>query len=154
MIEIERKFLVRERPSDLAAHPCRRIRQGYLAVEGDTEVRLRWVDDDRSLTVKHGGARSRVEEEIPIDERTWDALWPATEGRRVEKVRYEVPHGELTIEVDVYGGALNGIVTAEVEFEDEDAADAFVPPAWMGREVTGEPAWKNRELARTGPPGT
>jgi CYTH domain-containing protein len=152
MVEIERKFLVRDRPPGLERHPRRRIRQGYLAVDGDTEVRLRSLDDERFLTVKHGGGRSRIEEEIPIDERAWQALWPATAGRRVEKVRYAVPHEGLTVEVDVYDGPLDGLVTAEVEFEDERAADAFAPLAWMGREVTGEPAWKNRELARRGRP--
>ena len=32
----------------------------------------------------------RVEEEIPIEAERFDALWPLTEGRRVEKVRHYV----------------------------------------------------------------
>jgi hypothetical protein len=41
-IEIERKFLVAEPPSDLARWPATKIEQGYLAVADDgTEVRVR-----------------------------------------------------------------------------------------------------------------
>ena len=35
-------------------------------------------------------------------------------------------------------GALTGLSVAEVEFATEDAADAFEPPAWFGREVTDD----------------
>ena len=34
--------------------------------------------------------------------------------------------------------SLNGLVTAEVEFSDEDAASRFHAPDWLGREVTGD----------------
>ena len=49
---------------------------------------------------------------------------------------------------------LAGLVVAEVEFDDEQAAREFMPPAWFGREVTGEPGWANRSLGVDGlPPG-
>jgi CYTH domain-containing protein len=57
----------------------------------------------------------------------------------------------VTAEVDVFGGALAPLVLAEVEFESEDAADRFDAPAWMGREVTEDARYKNRNLA-TDPP--
>jgi CYTH domain-containing protein len=55
-------------------------------------------------------------------------------------------------EVDEYGGDLAGLVVAEVEFHDEHAAQAFTPPAWFGRELTGEVEYANRSLACNGLP--
>jgi adenylate cyclase len=55
------------------------------------------------------------------------------------------------VEVDVYAGDLDGLVSAEVEFASEEAAAAFAPPAWLGREVTGDPRYANRALAVSGP---
>ena len=55
-----------------------------------------------------------------------------TEGRRVSKIRYEVPFGSFTIEIDVFTGGNEGVVTAEVEFPDAEASHAFIPPPWLG----------------------
>jgi CYTH domain-containing protein len=60
----------------------------------------------------------------------------------------------ITIEVDVYSGALTGLVVAEVEFGDDDRADAFDPPSWFGPEVTDDPRFKNQSLAREDMPAT
>jgi adenylate cyclase len=89
-----------------------------------------------------------------VDDAAFERLWPLTEGRRIEKVRYLVPAEApgLVIEVDVYDGALAGLVVAEVEFAGEADAEAFVPPAWLGREVTGDARFKNQRLAVDGPP--
>jgi adenylate cyclase len=156
-IEIERKFLVAQPPPDRDRHPSTAIEQGYLAIADDgTEVRIRRRDGDATLTVKGGGARSRVEEELEIDGARFERLWPLTEGRRIEKTRYEIPAGAdgLTIELDVYGGALEGLVVAEVEFDSEEAADSFSGPRWLGREVTDDRRYKNQRLACDGlPPG-
>jgi adenylate cyclase len=153
-IEIERKFLVAEVPADLGDHPSGRLRQGYLAVEpGGSEVRIRQDHATTVLTVKRGTGRTRVEEEVPIERAAFDRLWPLTEGRRVEKVRHLVPAGDgLVLEVDVYDGDLEGLVVAEVEFPSEAAADAWVPPAWLGAEVTADERYKNHNLAVDGIP--
>jgi CYTH domain-containing protein len=58
----------------------------------------------------------------------------------------------LTAEVDVYEGALAGLITAEVEFSSEEASSAFAPPGWLGREVTGDKRYANRALAVDGLP--
>jgi len=105
-----------------------------------------------TLTVKSAGARVRVEEELEIAPERFERLWPLTEGRRIDKRRYEVPAGAATIELDVYAGALAGLAVAEVEFSAEQDADAFMPPAWFGREVTDDPLYKNQRLAVDGAP--
>jgi CYTH domain-containing protein len=152
--EVERKFLVIDAPPDLTSFPGSEIRQGYLAVDPDaTEVRVRSRDHAFVLTVKQGRGRSRAEVELDLDQETFDRLWPLTKGRRVEKRRYVMPAGEgIVMEVDVYSGALAGLVVAEVEFPDDDRADAFDPPSWFGPEVTHDPRFKNQSLARDGMP--
>jgi adenylate cyclase len=59
---------------------------------------------------------------------------------------------DVHIEVDVYCGALTGLSVAEVEFDTEEAADAFEPPAWFGCEVTDDVRFKNQRLASEGAP--
>jgi CYTH domain-containing protein len=151
--EIERKFLVAELPGDLEAHPSEPIEQGYVAIDGAVETRLRRRGGRALLTIKSGSGRVRVEEEFEIGRRRFESLWPLTEGRRVTKMRYELPGPDgLTIELDRYTGELDGLVLAEVEFESEAASDDFDPPAWFAREVTDDLRYANRALAAEGVP--
>jgi adenylate cyclase len=152
--EIERKFLVDgRRPGDVAWDAGEPLRQGYLALDGDTEVRLRLHGDGSAvLALKRGGGRVRAEEELDVSPEQAARLWALTEGRRVEKVRHRARVGGALVELDVYGGDLDGLVVAEVEFRDEAAAEAWEPPAWVRREVTDEAAYKNRALAVDGRP--
>jgi adenylate cyclase len=150
--EIERKFLVADAPPDLARHPSEDILQGYVAIDATAEVRVRRGGARLTLTVKSAPARTRVEEEIEIDEARFAALWELSEGRRIVKTRYLVEHDASTIEVDDYHDALAGLMTAEVEFPSEAASDAFDPPPWLGREVTGDPRYANQTLATQGLP--
>jgi CYTH domain-containing protein/8-oxo-dGTP pyrophosphatase MutT (NUDIX family) len=145
--EIERKFLVSRLPDDLDDHPRRTIAQGYLVL-GDPEVRIRRIDDAHVLTIKAGDGLARAEEELAIDADRFARLWPLTQGRRVEKVRHVIAHGGRTIELDVFAGANEGLAVAEVEFPSVDAARAWSGPDWLGREVTGDPAYRNATLAR------
>jgi adenylate cyclase len=151
--EIERKFLVSDPPADFETYPSESIEQGYVVVEGSSEVRVRRRDGRTLLTVKAGAGRVRVEEEFEIDERRFESLWSLTDGRRVAKTRYRLPaDAGLTIELDVYTGELAGLRVAEVEFESEAASEAFDPPAWFGPDVTDDHRYANRTLAVDGPP--
>jgi CYTH domain-containing protein len=153
--EIERKFLITEPlPFELDEYSSEPISQGYVAIADDgSEVRVRKRGDGRYLTIKSGPSGTRVEEEFEIEPRRFEALWPLTEGRRVEKRRYKIPaDDELTIELDVYAGDLDGLMTAEVEFESEEQADGFDPPPWMGTDVTGDKGFSNQSLAVHGRP--
>lgn len=147
--EIERKFLVDAPPAELPAGT--RVRQGYVALEGDVEVRVREAGD-HTITVKGGSGLERVEVIRTIDRDQFEALWELSEGRRVAKRRSVIPHEGLRIEVDVFEGDLAGLVVAEVEFDTPEAAAAFVPPSWLGAEVTGRPEWTNASLAVRGRP--
>jgi CYTH domain-containing protein len=149
--EIERKFLIDRVPSD--APEGDPIEQGYVPLESEeSELRLRRRVAAFTVTVKRGTGLEREEHEFGILPAMFAIVWPLTEGARIEKERARIPHGELTIELDRYRGDLEGLVVAEVEFPNSEDADAFEPPDWFGREVTGEPAYSNRELAVHGAP--
>jgi adenylate cyclase len=77
------------------------------------------------------------------------ALCPDT----IEKTRWLVPclspqtsnlSPLLIWEVDEFHGRLAGRVLAELELPTEDTP--FVKPAWLGEEVTGNPAWYNANM--------
>jgi CYTH domain-containing protein len=156
MAEIERKLLVDADalPADLDAWDRARIEQGYLAITDAVEVRVRRKDGGAAVvTIKSAPGLSRIEEELALEGDAFTRLWPLTEGRRVLKVRHtrEDTPG-VVFELDVYEGDLAGLVTLEVEFADEDAARAWTPPSWAGREVTGDKAYANQTLAVHGRP--
>ncbi len=151
-IEIERKFLLISPPAELDDLPSCEIEQGYLVVTHDFEARLRRKDAERYLTVKQGCGRARRETEVSLSEAQFDALWPLTEGRRVEKRRYFHKLDGVTIEYDVYSGKLEGLCVAEIEFPSVELCDAFTPPKGLGREVTGDSRYANKNLAMYGAP--
>lgn len=151
-IEIERKFLLAGVPATMRLSRREPMRQGYLALDGDTEVRVRITPARAVLTIKAGRGAVRAEEELALDARQGEALWELTAGRRVQKIRRRVRVGDDEVEVDEYQGALDGLVVAEVEFADEDASRAFQPPPWFVREVTDDWRYSNRSLASDGIP--
>jgi CYTH domain-containing protein len=153
-VEVERKWLVGRPPADAISSAGEEIDQGYLAACGEHgEVRLRRRAGRRFLTTKHGRGLVRAEFEVELTDEQFETLWPATEGRRVQKTRRLLDAGGgRTIELDEYAGALSGLFTAEVEFPDAESARAFAPPSWFGREVTGEDAYGNQQLALDGLP--
>jgi CYTH domain-containing protein len=146
--EIERKFLVRELPADLANRRRSEISQGYLvSLDDGLQVRLRKSGERYSLTFKRGLGNVREEREVELTAEQFAALWPATEGKRLLKTRYDIPLGDLVVEIDVYGGRHEGLVVAEVEFDDEESARKFQQPDWLGADVTGDPRYSNQLLA-------
>jgi CYTH domain-containing protein len=151
-VEIERKFLVRRLPSQAVRLPGDEIAQGYLAVDESSEVRIRRIGGRCFQAVKQGSGLERREVEVPLTEEQFDSLWPATAGRRLEKVRHRVAHAGRTIELDVYGGALEGLVIAEVEFVSVEDSRAFTAPDWFGGEVTADDRYRNSSLALRGAP--
>lgn len=155
-LEVERKWLISALPeAELArASSSEEIDQGYLTIGqqgGETRVRSR--AGQFVLTVKSGTGMVRSETSVEISREQFDALWPATEGQRVEKVRHLIAlpeRPELLIELDVYTGSLAGLIVAEVEFENEAEATGFQAPSWFGAEVTHDARYKNHSLALQG----
>ena len=144
-IEIERKFLVRDR-SVLAASEGLAYRQGYLSRDPDRTVRVRVAGPGAYLTIKglsDGPSRAEFEYEIPVADA--EALLGLCEPSIVEKTRHRIEHRGRTWEVDVFHGANEGLVMAEVELPSADAPVDI--PDWIGDEVTADPRYVNANLA-------
>lgn len=152
-IERERKFVVRELPAGAIGSAGRQLRQGYLAVEDQLSVRVRSAGvGTATLTVKAGSGRSRLELEWSIDDEAFERLWPLTDGRRIDKTRHVYEESGAAIEIDLFAGALDGLVLAEVEFADDESMGAYEPPEWIGAEVSDDPRYANARLAIDGRP--
>lgn len=147
MNEIERKFLLNYVPEQVRSGAGTPVRQGYMWADDAEEARVRQQGKGYTFTLKQGNGLTREETEISLSKKQFDALWPTTGHRRVEKTRYRVRWGGRTVEVDIFGGKLEGLCMAEVEFPDTDQAAAFEPPPWCGKEVTGDILFSNKTLA-------
>jgi CYTH domain-containing protein/CHAD domain-containing protein len=155
VVECERKFLIEAVPDDLVPSAAVELRQGYLAADERVSVRVRDAGAGScTLTVKAGSGVERTELEWSITRQEFEAAWPHTDSRRIEKTRHLIPFGDHVIELDVFGGALDGLVVAEVEFDSVSASDDFEPPAWFGRDVTDDGRYTNASLALHGLPDT
>ena len=148
-MEIERKFLIDRAVAAARGADAERIEQGYLAVDGAVEVRVRRRERRGcTLTIKAGSGLRRIERELELADDAFAELWPLTDGRRVVKRRAVLDR----IELDLYEGALDGLAVAEVEFDSEHEAADWQPPEWFGRELTGDERYANRALACHGAP--
>lgn len=145
--EIERKFLVTGDGWRALSESRYRIRQAYLADEGNASIRVRIRDEvQATLTIKSrntGAERQEFEYPLPLDHA--QALLALRCGAIVEKVRARVPFAGLVWEVDTFDGDNLGLVIAEVELERRDQEVHL--PAWVGREVTSEMAYYNSALS-------
>lgn len=143
-VERERKWLVSELPTLDA--PGQELRQGYLAIDGTTSVRVR-KGRGATLTIKAGEGAVRTELEWPITDDEFAAAWEQTEHRRIRKTRYRLPLGAHIAELDVFHDELEGLAMVEVEFDSDQAMTSFTPPAWFGSDVTDDEAMTNTALA-------
>jgi adenylate cyclase len=150
--EIERVFKVRQLPKNIEQYPSENIAQGYLAIDvTGSEVRLRKIGDRYFETYKGAGRLQRRELEIELSPDQFNTLWLGTEGRRIEKIRYQINEGGQKIELNVFQGNLEGLVLAEVEFPSREKSEEFEPPDWFGDEVTEDIRFKNQNLAQGAP---
>ena len=150
-VEIERKYLLSGLPPKAREGAKKRLWQGYLPgkrlIERIRRIRMNGADA-YVRTVKLGRGLARVEVEERCDEKLFLALWPLTQSRRVEKIRYDVPAGRHTWEIDEFTD--RNLYLAEIELSNVE--ERIAVPDWLApfviREVTHEDAYVNRCLAR------
>lgn len=148
MIEIERKFRVKSTTFLDNIKTRFKITQGYLNSDKNRTVRVRTKDSQGFITVKgvssaNGLSRFEWEKEISFAEAV--RLLELCEGFVIDKTRYLVPFGEVVFEVDVFEGANQGLVIAEVELQSE--GQIFEKPDWLGEELTGDKRYYNAYLS-------
>lgn len=146
--EIERKFIVR---GDFSADvfDAQRIVQGYICSQPGRTVRVRIRGEKGFLTIKgasdeKGLSRYEFEQEIPLADA--EQLLKLCEPGAIDKVRHLVRVGRHIWEVDVFHGANEGLVMAEIELASEE--EVFEKPDWVGEEVSGDRRYYNSMLTK------
>ena len=143
--EIERKYLVKQVPENLASYPFHEIEQGYLCTE--PVVRIRRQDEEYYLTYKSKGLMIREEYNLPLTEDAYFHLREKIDGRLISKRRYLIPLDPYTIELDVFHSPKDDLILAEVEFPSDEDALTFTPPDWFGEDVTNSSLYHNSRLS-------
>jgi CYTH domain-containing protein/predicted ATPase len=158
-LEIERKFLLSSIPSSeilggLEAVPVE-IEQTYLLSDDpavERRVRRRGPEGAAAYYYTEKvrlSALSRTERESLISPREYlDYLAQADPGRNpIRKIRHHFVYGSAYFELDIYA-APQPFCTVEVELACESEEVYLPPELGPAREVTGEAAYGNSELAR------
>ena len=140
--EFELTYLAKELPADVFHSTSKEIVDMYVpASEGHPTLRIRKSGDRYEITKKQptvGNDSSHFfENTIPLTAEEYADLIHAP-SKDVAKTRYYYNDGKHDYEVDVFNGALEGLVMVDVEFKDAEARDAFVKPDWCGADVTQE----------------
>ena len=148
-METERKFLVKNDAFLREAHRRHRMTQGYICHDTERSVRVRIRDDAAFLTIKgatneRGWSRYEFEKQIDLEDA--EELMKLCMPGIIDKTRHYVWHDGHTWEVDVFHGANEGLVVAEIELQSED--ETFTLPQWIDREVSGDARYYNSMLAQ------
>lgn len=148
MLEIERKFRVKNTTFLSNIKESYKITQGYLNSSEDRTVRVRIKGNQGFLTIKgksseNGLSRFEWEKEISVLEAT--ELLKLCEDFVISKTRHIFPFNDVVFEVDVFEGANEGLIVAEVELNSEN--QTFEKPDWLGNELTGDLRYYNSYLS-------
>ncbi len=141
--EIERKFLLKDDAWRESADGGTRFRQGYLVGSKHASVRVRIEGERANINIKGatlGVRRQEYEYPIPLEEAR-ELLDTLCERPQIDKTRYLIHYGQHEWEVDVFHGANEGLVVAEIELGHED--EPFERPPWLGDEVSDDPRYYN-----------
>lgn len=163
--EIERKYQVKYLPEDLKIEKVTNIKQCFIYHDKRTIVRLRkittlnndvtpkveyiyTVKTKGNLEYKNGETiGKKYEIESNISEEEYSELAERKISSSMDKTRIVAPIGNnLKAEIDIYYGYLEGFLTLEVEFENEEEANQFIKPDWFGEEL-GYKEFSNRKLS-------
>jgi adenylate cyclase len=145
--EIERKFLVLNDNWRAKASTGTFYRQGYLSFDKRCAVRVRMAGGRGFISVKSQEegrfTRREFDYEIPLKDAE-EMIEALCDYPPVDKIRYMVEEAGMTWEIDVFTGANDGLVVAEIELESED--QPFRIPDWAGAEVTHDERYLNVSL--------
>jgi CYTH domain-containing protein len=156
--ERERRFLVSPRALPALSADFARYDDLYLA---GTRVRLREMSEQPAgtrlykLTQKLEPADPRVRHITTLYLSAAEhAVFAALPGGRLTKRRHRAAGGAIEWAVDVFEGALAGLVLAEREFDSDAELRAAAPPDFAAREVTDDAAFSGGSLASAPPAAT
>lgn len=149
MIEIERKFLVKNETYKSESIKKQLITQGYLSSDPKRSVRIRVCEQNAYITIKgqtSESGTSRYEWEKEINTEDAKQLMLLCREGVVTKIRHLIPFKNHKFEVDEFLKDNSGLVIAEVELSNEN--EDFERPRWLGKEVTGIKKYYNSQLSQ------
>lgn len=103
---------------------------------------------------------AREEYNLPLTKESYEHLKEKVDGRIIHKTRYVIPMScvcpenadfcstPLFLELDIFHDDLAPLILAEIEFPDEETANAYPAPEWLGKDVTFSSAYHNSTLSR------
>lgn len=138
-MEIERKFLIQGFLEETPVQTFEML-QGYLSWEPVVRIRSRAGGEhsDFKLCIKGQGSLVRQEIELPLSKEQFGQLCeflPVPPVRKVQRI-YRIDESLLLECSCVNPGTELEFWYAEVEFASVEQAQAFVPPAYLGPELT------------------
>lgn len=160
-MEIERKYTIKELPGNLDSYEAHHIEQAYLNTE--PVIRIRKEDEEYYLTYKGKGLLAREEYNLPLNAASYYHLRKKADGNVISKTRYLIPlekpefsvtlsaeelNVPLKVELDIFDEPFRPLIIAEVEFPTENAANAFLPPSWLEKDVTFDYHYHNSYLSQ------
>jgi len=148
-IEIERKFLVKNKDFKNLSYKEEVFFQGYFYSDNTRNVRIRVTNDKAFLTIKgasNASGTTRFEWEKEINRQEAEQLLLLCEPTIIEKKRYYIKNDDLIFEVDEFYADNQGLILAEIELNSEH--QKFKKPDWLGKEVTGNKEYYNSYLSK------
>lgn len=143
--EIERKFLVyKDKLPELPEGY--ELKQGYIPTKNNSTVRVRIRNNRAVITLKSPRkniSRLEFEHPIPKDEAE-EIIHELCEDAYIDKTRHYINYEGHLWEIDVFHGANEGLIVAEVELESEE--EPFDKPEWAAEEVSLDPKYRNSRL--------
>lgn len=142
-VEIERRFLLPQLPEGLDTCPQHHIVQGYFESIAGVSARVRLVDAQTAEVTKkyrHHGERIEVNEVLSVA--AAQLLLDPGITSIIDKTRFYREGWEI----DVFHGALDGLVLAEFELSSADEPISI--PSWLPGAVEVTNKLSNRMLAR------
>lgn len=150
--EIERKFLVKDNsPIDkIDSRKFTRYERYYLVNDAGLEVRIQKKGTKCEFEVKLGtSSLTRKGEKYEITDAQFEVLKTKAIGEGIIRDGCIAFKGmNPPISVKIYHGKFEGLMRAEVEFESEEAAQKFNPPAWCGKEITDTDLGRDSRLLK------
>lgn len=142
VIELERTFLAKEIPDGLKNCKFKEVIDIYIPKSSEHP----------KLRIRKNGNKYEATKKEPVDEADKTVLREQTiglteaefetlrklEGKVVHKIRYDYDYKSNTAEVDVFQGALKGLVVVDFEFDNEDEKNKFEMPEFCLIDIKNE----------------
>jgi len=141
MIELEKTYLAKSLPAGLEKCKHKEIIDVYIPkAHPHPKIRIRKNGDKYEITKKEPVADDpshQNEQTIILTEFEFNEL-SKFDGKKVHKIRYYYDYKGSTAEIDVFQGALKGLVLVDFEFETVEDKAKFKMPEFCLAEVTSE----------------